>query len=403
MISNKYWVYYYYYIAIFVSFLYLFIPQIRIGVTCSCIMVVLYALHFFKFGENLRYGTVFDILVVLYMLYNCISIFLGDTRTGYSISIGISEYSNAILPCCFFFIARASESKVKGIYYKSFTISILFTYAVGLLFYIFKPAIYTSYMSRTIVNFYMETYNLLPRMHSFLGSVSVGLLGCIALGILLFNRVNIPFKAIAAIMLTVGIVLTKQRASWICMLIIWMFFILYYYITKKTKKIVPITLAVLFVILIIGGYKYSAIIQQVDNLINSRGGLSLYAAFSERNQNFSAVFNDGFSSVVGHGLGSAGHRMMGNSTFLILDGYFFKLIYEIGIIGSSILIVILIASIIISINKRMWHALVILSSCIIVALGSSCIAFQLVAPILWFCIGDILGQSSVSKKSLQIL
>ena len=126
-----------------------------------------------------------DIFVFLYVIYNILTIFIGALE-GYSISIGISEFSNSILPIIFYFTAKDMNLSEEKNFINSFIISAVFLVIIGIIMYVTVPNIYISYMKRTMIYFYLDSYLAAPRMHSFTGSVIVGSISSMGLAFSLY-------------------------------------------------------------------------------------------------------------------------------------------------------------------------------------------------------------------------
>ena len=125
--------------------------------------------------------------------------------------------------------------------------------------------------------------------------------------------------------------------------------------------------------------------------------LSIIEAFRERNSNWMMVFRPNLELLIGHGIGSGGHRVMSEGNFYILDGYYFKNIYEIGLIGAFILGAIIIPLVMKGISQKYYLRVLIVGIVMLTSLGSSALSFQYITPLFWFVMGDIYYENRQGK------
>ncbi|MEL7605903.1 MAG: hypothetical protein AAGU39_07605 [Sedimentibacter saalensis] len=389
---NKYaWITtHYYLIAIFISFTYLFSDSIRVGVINATIMMFIVIDYLFKkfIGRNILINKT-TLLIIMYLIYNLFSIFIGVIN-GYSISIGISEFSNGLLPIIFYFVGIEMDNYETSVFVKSFINSILFLVCVGVFMYFFQPSIYFSYMQRTIVNYYLGSYMAAPRMHSFTGSVVLGSLTCMALAFelsfLVYSKKLHRHIFLSTILLG-SIILTMQRSAMVFgianIILICIHTLKSKYISFKRIAMYSVIILVFIVIIF---YLFPNLLEQLILRVSSMSN-----AINERNSNWNLVWKQGIETIGGSGLGTRGHRGMYISEITILDGNYFKMIYEIGLIGSILFINIILS--VVTKGIKVYHSCVpyfsIVLGVLFQAIGSNTLGFQLVMPMFWFAIGRI--------------
>lgn len=380
----------YYIVAMLVNFAYIFSNNIRVGVICAIIMMLVVVDYMIRNGGIVQktFNST-SLFVIFYVIYNLLAILMG-VLNGYSASVGVAEFSNGLLPIIFYFIALEMDKTEEMNFVKSFINVCLFLVLVGIFMYIVKPNIYFSYMQRSIAYFHMSTYLAFPRMHSFVGSVVVGSIACMGLAFqmnALITGISVHRSVLLCIIFLIGIVLTMQRSAWVFAVMIFLIMIIYAFnIRSGSFKYIIIYGIMVIVIASVMVPLYPKLIDMIISRV-----LSMTTAVQERNSNWDYALQQGIGTLVGHGLGTIGHRTMYITDISILDGNYFKMIYEIGLIGTTVFIGIML-SIVIKGLKNFRRSAVYL--CIVIgilfqAIGSNVLCFQLVVPMFWFAVGRI--------------
>ncbi len=400
-IANKYtwFTTQYYILAMLVNFAYLYWNSIRVGVMCAAIMMLVVMNYILGKASKVRITvTKTTLLILVYIIYNLLTIFIGVIN-GYSALIGISEFSNGLLPIIFYFVALDMSDLEESKFVKSFIYACLFLVLTGMFMYIVKPSIYFEYMQRSIVNYYQQMYLADPRMHSFLGSVGVGSIACMGLAFEMdfFISKSKKYRAIlVSLILLIGIILTMQRSAWLfaVMTIILMSMSTFNNKRRSFKFIMRYGLIVIIVAAIVVSV-YPNLIERILLRISS-----MTTAIDGRSANWGYVLKQGIETLVGGGLGTGGHRAMYIKAITIRDGNYFKMIYEIGLIGTIMFIGIMVSTIMKGIRnyRRCSVYLCIVLGILFQAIGSSILTFQLVVPMFWFAIGRINCKVKILKN-----
>lgn len=383
--QNKY-IDYYYYVSVFINMLLLFVPQIHVGILCALYIFIVYGKYLLKYlgkKRKIRISRI-EIIVIIYAVWCINSIILG-TLNNYGVMIGISQFSNSILPVVFFFFSERNLGNTDK-FIQVFVKSVLIISLVGLFFYFTNNSLYIRYMQNTIQNFYIESYVALPRMNSFVGSVIVGTFCPMAYVYILFgeNKKTI-MKYVFLCILSLSTLLSMQRAAWATWLIVTILYFVINLLNRNSKVIIK-GIILLIVLSFVIYANIFGIANKISGLFNLRN-FSVSSALNERNGSWSKVFEFGVWTLIGHGLGTGGHRVLGTQNFQILDGYYFEGIYEVGLIGMGLLMVIIIYCFYKGIKNNRYSELCMLGIILITALGSSVISFQLVSPIFWYILG----------------
>lgn len=380
-------VFQYYSYAMIFSFLYLFFASFRVGIICIALMMILFFLYFIKGNKIIVLNNKMDKLIIVYFIWNILCV-ISSIINGYGLFVCFGEYFNAVFPVLFYFISSRCIELENNQFYTNFVKSMIFVSIVGLLLYLAEPNFYIDYLRRTVAYFHIDNWHVLPRMNSFIGSVSVGTLCTIAFAYVVFNEKRFRYYKLILSILTVAVILSMQRAAWGAYLIVLSIYILLIFKARKRNRTIK-AIFVIIIFLVILTLDLGGITTKLLELISSRGGLSISEALAERNSNWILVFFNGINTFLGYGLGTAGYKARGISDFLILDGYFIKVIYEIGIIGLVLLICIIAKSVFESISRKKYFELCCIFVCCIVSIGSSGISFITIAPIFWFSVGSI--------------
>lgn len=380
----------YYIIAMLVNFACLFWAGIRVGVVNAAIMMLIVINYSFRKASSTKItASKTTLLIIVYVLYNLFSILIG-VLNGYSASIGISEFSNGLLPIIFYFVALEMSDVEESKFVKSFIYACLFLVLVGIFMYIVKPSIYFEYIQRIDGNFSLETYLTAPRMHSFTGSVVLGSIACMGLALemdFLVSRIKVHLAILLSVILLIGIILTMQRSAWVfAVMTIMLMSISTFNNKRRSFRLIIIYVVIVIIVFAIAASAYPNLAEWALSRITS-----MTTAIGERNADWHYVWKQGIETLAGSGLGTRGHRAMYIGNITIVDANYFKMIFEIGLIGTILFIGIMTSTIIKGFRnyRRCVAYLCIVLGILLQAIGSSTLTFQLVVPMFWFAIGRI--------------
>ena len=380
----------YYLFAVLFEFLHVYFPTIRYGILCSALLLVISIWAIRRKWRLHRY----DGLVLFYIFWSAFSLVFLYIR-GVDISIGIGDLATGILPIVFFFIGSNSGSRDKNVFFSCYVLSVLFVLFIGYYFYFYKPDIYFDYLERNSYSFYKSVYLENPRMEGFVGSSAVGALSSILFAfsmdkLMISKKQNVLF-IIISIASVGGAILSLQRVAWFCCAAT---LVCYLFIGTKNKAraFFLLALAVIFIFVFLGANEsiYDTIIWRLSGSNN---------IISERSSSWAEVFKqDPLSLLFGNGVGISGHRTVGLTVLGIHDGSYFKVLYEVGIIGLVPLIAIIFASFyrgfalfVLRKQTRCLKYVAVISIVCIHAIGSNVFTFQLIMPVFWYCLGACLN------------
>lgn len=375
---------FYYLIIIGILSMGMFIPGIRIGVIAS--IVILYLMRKYLRKTPLFTNYV-DVLVMIYILYNTISI-LWFLFSGLPVSVFIKEYSNSILPMFFYYLGKIEDKKNKNFYNITLK-TIVFCFVLGLILFIQQPFYYREYLNNMDGIGGTDPILISSAFRSLVGLTMTGSLGII--GVLIsFTKIletNGRNGKIALIICIIAVALTFRRSALFVALLA--FFVFHYYGYFKFGMLKKrYLLAEIIIIIVIVGY-LSDNFGDLLTMLNERL-MMITDSIDER----SDTWVDGLmygNLIIGSGLGVFGHKAVEFSDRFIPDGNYVRLLAELGIIGFSIFLSIIVASIFKGLKKLKENILevgIILGLCI-QAVGSDIFGFQLIVPILWYSVGRL--------------
>lgn len=396
MIAKKYveQLYKYFYIVLFLGYvIFVKVPEIRIGVICS-LLTLLIGVQFFKCKVS-----VMGIIVVILMLWTTLSIvFVNPSKTPYAVSI--RELANVVFPMFFFFAGeKYTKKEEQHDFYDLLVIAILICFFSGLFWHITEPEYYLSYLKRIGYTSSWDNYHMDHRFCSFLGSVGIGLIGNCGL-IIAFSRwctEHAKKYLIETVCMYIMIILSMQRAAYVIMALTTIYIIWKNKIYKHSVFRIIVAIALLGVL--VGGIKECEIIsvnavQVVERIVN----INFEDLFIPRFKIWKPVFTLGIRLITGLGIGSCGS----GGEMPITDGGIIKILGETGIVGIVLWLIIIIVALHKMLNLKRCKKNVTIPFLIIFAfgmnsIGSNCIAFMEMAPILWFSIGTTNSEYCIEK------
>ena len=374
---------YYYIIIIGIYFLAMFIAEMRVGLAASAIILILTISHLKKHSIVFRSST--DWFVALYIVYNAGSV-IWFSLSGFPLSVFIREYSNTVLPVFFYFFAsQATGSKSK--FYENTLRAIIFNFVVGFILYIQMPYFYRLYL---YTNFGIGTNIILSSQYfnSLIGITLTGSLGVV--GALLSYKKIIKSQGrkgtTELIICIVALVLTLRRGALYSGIIA---IAGIHYLSYFKYKLIKYRF-LLFEIILIAGIVLWVSKEYPDIFPMLLERISMFTeAFLERNDSWLDGMNNASNLIIGDGLGIYGHKVIGYSTNYIADGYYFRMLAEIGVIGMFLFLGIIITSLLKGFRNLRVYYLETSVICVLLlqAVGSDTLSFQLIAPIFWYSIG----------------
>ncbi|MCR5773739.1 MAG: hypothetical protein K6G42_01515 [Lachnospiraceae bacterium] len=385
-----------------IYFLYVFVDTVRTGVTMTLFLLLgivgIFVLKCFTFK------TTEDKLFTLYVLYNVIS-GIWCVAFGIPLAVYLGEISTTLLPMLLYYAGRGFDENGASKYYHGFIIAALLMGGIGAVFYIWAPQFYIdfSYVNEFISKADAPTMRV--RMNSIIGS---GPMGCfvaysMCASAYFLRKPEKKDRIIGLVYIILSILfsfMANQRSAMFCIILMLVFFNFVDFLVDRKKPLKYLWMEIAGVVAILVGV-----------FVFARGVFekfwirlaSIPDGFGERSESWVAAVNDMRNFWIGDGLGSRGHRAAGYQYYIVADGGLVKLYAEMGLIGTS-LIIFLVALVYIKSVKPIPSLkgtekqsiprmslivpeLAIITSAILMSIGSNVLEMELCAPIVYFALG----------------
>jgi hypothetical protein len=372
-----------------IYFAYVFFSFIRTGITMTFFLaigaVAICVLHFTA-------KTLEDKVFGLYVLFNLLS-GIWCVLYGIPLSIFVGEVSTTLLPMILYYAGRKFDEDYVAKYYHGFILAALLCGAIGAVFYIWAPQFYVdfSYVNDFISKADVPTMRV--RMNSVIGSGPMGAFvaysTCVS-GYFL-RKDDKKDRVVGFIYLIFSIVfsfMANQRSAMFCVILFLAFYELVDIIVDKRKPMKYLGIAASGVaVLLVGIFVFARGVFEKFYIRLA----SIPDGFGER----SGSWVDGINSMkniwIGDGLGSHGHRAAGIQPYIVADGGLVKLYIEMGIIGTALIVFVVVMVYIRSMKKGRISLVVpelaVITSAILMSIGSNVLEMELCAPIVYFALG----------------
>lgn len=390
---NNIWLRYYWYIFLFYCIaLYSF--NVRIGVLASIVMIFAFLpCVLIKFKMN-----IFDYIVIFFIFWNILSFFF-FSFSNLPLSVYVREFSNSVLPIGFYYLGKIHiQERLR--FYHNLSLSILAILISGLFLFLYQPDFYRVYLD----NLEGIGLNIISSSSDFRSLVGLTMTGTLSFVLVAYSTSKMLesqafiWKLLLLLALTCGFITFRRSA----MVVILLQIVFYALIVAKISfsRFLSFLTVTLFLSILLFLY----LIQYVDldlfyNLIIERLSL-LGEGIDERKDSWYGSFAIA-NWMIGDGLGVYGHKAVDFSDIYIPDGYYFRLIAELGIPGFLTFSAILVSSILKSVLRLdvYFFEFSIILGLSLQAIGSDIFSFQLIAPLFWFCSGIVLGGPYIFMSS----
>jgi len=391
--------YEYYYFAVVIGYiLTLFVIPFRPGIYAAVLIVLVsiafcinkYGLNFKALWTDLFKIETIDALVIIYFAYNILSV-IWLLKNEMTVSVFASEFISSVLPVVFYMFGRCAKEKTED-FYKKYLYAILLLSIVSFLLYIFAPQFYADYLFRWSYISKADAQTTRVRMESVVGSTVFGavtLMGmCIATHFVM-KKESMKQGIIFLVINFIFTFLANMRSSMVVAILVVVFLNhLLFFTFKSFKKkyfvmecaIIGIAFVLLFVI------RNDLVMKVYYRLI------SLPGAIGQRSEQWIAAVNNMYSTWLGNGLGANGHHALEfENAHVVADGGLIKQYCEIGIIGFSFFLYILIVLYSRALRnlERTFAEITLISAMLLMSIGSNVLCFQPICPLFWFVVGHL--------------
>ena len=320
-----------------IYFLYMFFSGIRTGITMTFFLLAgilgICALGYItvKTTEDKVFGA--------YILYNLLS---GIWCVAFGIPVGvfIGEISTTLLPMMLYYAGRGFDEEYAGKYYHGFILAALLMGGIGAVLFIRAPQFYIdfSYVNEFISKADAPTMRV--RMNSLVGS---GPMGCFVAystcaSAYFLRKEDKKDRMTGMVYIILSILfsfMANQRSAMFCIILFLVFLNLVDFMVDKNKPLKYLWMEAGAVAALLAGIFIFA--RGVFEKFRIRLA-SIPDGFGERSESWIAAVNNMVNFWIGDGLGSHGHRAVDHQYYIVADGGLVKLYAEMGLIGTSMII-----------------------------------------------------------------
>lgn len=371
-----------------IYFLYVFISSIRTGITMTFfLMLGVFGICFLGY---LTIENTEDKVFSLYVLYNLLS-GIWCVLFGIPVSVFIGEISTTLLPMMLYYAGRNFDEEYAAKYYHGFIMAALLMGGIGAVFYIWAPQFYIdfSYVNEFISKADAPTMRV--RMNSIIGSGPMGAFvaysTCASAYFLRRREKKERITGLVYIILSILFsFMANQRSAMFCVIMMLVFLNIVDFTADKNKPLKYLfaeaggILALLLGIFIFARGVFDKFLIRLA---------SIPAGFGERSESWVAAVNNMVNFWIGDGLGSHGHRAADYQEYIVADGGLVKLYAEMGLIGTAMIIFVAALVYIKSVKRisLVVPEIAIITSAILMSIGSNVLEMELCAPIAYFALG----------------
>ena len=385
-----------------VYFLYLFFSGIRPGIVMTFFLLIGIAGIFA--GRLLTAKLTEDKVFGLYVLYNALS-GIWCVAIGMPAVVYFGEVSTTLLPMMLYYAGRSFDGEYASRYYRYFIRSALFLGIAGAVLYILAPRFYLDFLYDNSLVSLADAPTMRVRMHSAIGSTSMACISAYSMcaSMYFFRREDRKDRIEGLVYIILSIVfafMANQRSAMFCVIFMLILFNLIDFLVDKKHplKYLWMELGAVFVLLL-------GIFVFLRGIIDKFWArlVSIPAGFGERSESWITAVNNMEIFWIGDGLGSRGHRAAPYEEYIVADGGLVKLYAEMGLIGTSMIIFVL-ALVYIKAFKGQEQGsagqsssgrklslvvpeLAIVTSAILMSIGSNVLEMEICAPIVYFALG----------------
>ncbi|MCR4908062.1 MAG: hypothetical protein K5985_04465 [Lachnospiraceae bacterium] len=333
-----------------------------------------------------------DFVMGAWLLY---SLFSGIWTVSFGIpfKVFLGEVFTTALPMGFYYAGKKGD---KARFYRNFILAVLAIGLLGLVLYITAPKFYVDFLFEHEFISKATVKTMRVRMVSVIGSTLMGYLSVVSMllsSVFLIRAKGKQGKAAFILSLFLAF-MSNQRAAMVAAILVLIYLnclliFVYGLLGKKLFFAECGGIICLFVLMLV--FAPGALLKVYYRLV------SLPGAVTERSDQWVGAANNLGNMWLGNGLGANGHRAIGFSEHVIADGGIAKLCCEMGIIGTSIFIFLLV----LVLGRGIRHfrecsaELGVILITLLISIGSDTLSFALSVPVLYYCIGVVSATETV--------
>ncbi len=358
-------------------------------------------ISYLKLQQSLPKLSTEDIVMSAYFLYAVLS-------GAWCISFGmppkvyLGELVTTAGPMAFYYVGRTltlngdadgimhHKLSGRGRFYRNFILSVLLLGILGLILYILAPKFYLDYLFRLEYISKADVPTMRVRMLSVIGSTLMGYLSVMAMLASMYFLIKSEGKK-GKLLIVANLFLafmSNQRAAMVAAILalIYLNYLIFFTFELIPKNKLAIELGAFALALAGLVFFFRGAFMKVYYRL-----VSLPGAIGQRSDQWVGAANNMANIWLGNGLGANGHRAGEYTKHMIADGGLAKLYCEMGIVGTSLFIFLMLLTL-----KKGFRQL---SNCatelgiivltLIMAIGSNMLSFAMATPIFYLCIGII--------------
>ncbi len=345
-----------------------------------------------------------DAVMYMFLAYSLLS-GIWTVVSGIPFRVYAGEAFTTAIPMIFYFVGRADGENTK-LFYRIFAYSVIGTGILGLILYITAPQFYLDFLMNVYIS-KADAATMRVRMHSVIGSTLLGYLSVASMFAGSYFIIRSELKKNRE--LDEGVIifatsmmfafLSNQRAAMVVAIlaVIYMNHLIFFTFNMLPKRYFAAeagSSAAGVAVLCIADM---GIVMKIYYRL-----VSVPGAIGQRSDQWVGAVNNMKNMWIGNGLGANGTRAFGYQDHVIADGGLAKLYCEMGIIGTTFFIFLMLLVLRKGFRKLKECApetgLIVMT--LLVAIGSDMLSFQLATPIFYFAVGRIVHICCTDSQNL---
>ena len=327
---------------------------------------------------------------------------------GMPLSCYFQTFRSFIFPILFAYLG--CKYSTDNSFNKWYLIGCAFCFLVGFYLYITGPDYYLQYLTSAREGWREDSYinesNILEfsRFSSFFATPYA--VSCFSIPALILSLsfaqnqiggINRPWCYVIAVVSFIAALLCQQRIAMVFGLLVILFFVFYSGVLSGAKSQIRVILVVvifaLLIVNVLSVVSQSEWYDRIFRLLSARfDSMNFSEAMSARTDQYRSFDRQTpLSFIFGLGLGSCGHAAIRAGFKGVADGEYVKLFYEFGVVGCSLLAILILSTLIHGLKhfKLYYPEVLIMLFYLAAAIGSDSLTFFLYSIMFWYSMGRI--------------
>ena len=303
--------------------------------------------------------------VTIFAIYNLITLFnYFQFNNAYSLLNYIYGIHYCVLPILLFYLVQLIPAEEVIPFFKIILFLNLIMCVTGILLFLLRPDFYTDYLSKILsqVNI-SEPWQLYGRLQSYLGSTSVGNIGCVSFFLTIFIIRKWYFRYLYLFIFALTVLFTQQRGPIVFLLFSAVTLTFYYLISatplKKIKFISAAFIVVIFLTIIFNDvfnenyFNFNEILSYTFDRVTTESQVG--QVLGEREIGYIKAWDIVQQFPLGVGLGatlSASEQASNSGLGQVVDANFARILADTGFIGLGFFFIILVTAFLKSLTAK---------------------------------------------------